>query len=202
MRPARESDDPNRRERLQPASELNQEFREHPQLEAVLDGCLKYEQSKRYPNAAVLLAQVDTYLKGGVLDMGALAPMIQTPEAEAAARAELDKKSVEAYLRDTETLLAQGNAQRALATVEGVLKNQPATPAGVLMKARCLAALKRTEEAKQVWAEARKQAPRDPSVYEAQAEIHEAEGKKGLAEGARATANRLRQEASGVRRRF
>jgi predicted Zn-dependent protease len=195
IRPARANDDPHKPEHLEPVSECNQEFKEHPQLEAMLAGCLAYEQSKRYPNAAVLLAHVEKYIKDGFVDMVDLAPVMQAPEVEAT---ETVKKSVEACLRDAETILAQGNGQGGLTTVEGVLQRQPGLLAGVLLKARCLARLKRIEEAKQVWAEARKQAPRDPAVYEVQAEIHEAEGKKGLADSARQNANRFRHEASGA----
>jgi serine/threonine protein kinase len=202
MRAAREGDDPHKPERIRPASELNEEFKDHPQLEALLSGCLAYEQSKRFSNAALLLMQVERYLKNGVLEMGELATVIQAPEAEDV-EAELGQKSAEASLRDAETLLAQGKSQRALETVEGVMKGSPNLLPAILLKARCLAGVKRTEEAMQIWAEARRLAPRDPAVYEAQAEIYQAEGKRGMAETARVNANRLRIEAaSTVRRRF
>jgi len=83
------------------------------------------------------------------------------------------------------------------------MKGSPNLLPAILLKARCLAGVKRTEEAMQIWAEARRLAPRDPAVYEAQAEIYQAEGKRGMAETARVNANRLRIEAaSTVRRRF
>jgi serine/threonine protein kinase len=195
------TDDPRRPQRLVPASEFNQELQEHPQLETMLAGCLTYEQSTRYPNAAVLLTQVEKYMKDGFVNMGELGPVIEATQADVAATAQPAEKSVEARLRDSETHLARKNTQQALAIVEAVLREQPGLLSAALLKVRSLAGLKRINEAKQVWAEARKSAPNDPAVYEAQAEIHEAEGKQGLADSARVSASRLRLGASGSARR-
>jgi serine/threonine protein kinase len=196
MRPPIPTDEPGRLSRLIPAGELNQEFRDHPQLEAMLAGCLAYEQSKRYANCSVMLAQVEKYLRDGT----AQAPLAE-PRGETGSSPAPGHKTPESYLKDAETLLS-GDPHRALDTAGRLLAAWPGLLAGMLMKARCLAALQRFEEANKIWAEARSKAPKDPTVYDAQAEILRAAKKDGLASSARAQANRLRLEADPTRRRY
>jgi serine/threonine protein kinase len=201
IRPLEPGEDPSFAQRVAPATEFNEELRGHPQLVSLLESCLAFEQSRRCPNAAVLLAQVDQYIGTGKIDASLI---ITARDKEAAVDRAVDfappPKTVETQIQDAEAFLRQGQGQQALAAVESALRAEPAHLAAMLMKVRVLASLNKTAEAREVWAKARQAAPRDPAVFEAEAAIYEAEGRTASANNARLSAEKMRREPAGRRR--
>lgn len=200
IRPTPRGEDPMAEGRIASAAEFNDELKEHPQLEAMLNRCLAYEQSKRYFNARVLLADVDKYLANGSLDAADLAWIV--PESKEPARVACPKpeRTVEARLEDSETLLKQGEFKRAIQAADDILAEDPQRVAALLAKVRALAKLKQTAEARGIQQEAQRLAPQDPDALEALADIFDAEGKPGTAQATRSRAGELRKKAAKLGR--
>ena len=189
MAPARPGDDDRR---IAPPSEINEEMRQHPVLEQMLGRCLAERYSERYPNAAVLLRDIDNYLAGkSDLVMPTVAAVPTAPPAVT-----LAKKDPAALLQDARVLIERGEPQRGLSLIEDVVKQHPRLLEAHLALARAHAAVRQFDRARAACEEAYKLSgtPPRPEVLETLADIYEAQGQTGRAQGLRQQALQLRQK--------
>lgn len=183
-------------ERIPPASEKNTELRDHPQVEAMLNRCLCWAQSERYPNAARLLAHIDTYARSGKLTGEELAVVMRAATAQHET-ARSPQRNPEAIVANAEALLLQGQVKRAIEEAEKALQIDKRLLAALLVKARSLSALgTNLDEARRLCHEAGKLHPNEPAVLDAEAEVLAKAGKNNQAQQLRLEAARLRQHGS------
>ncbi len=183
--------------RIVPASEVNQDLAEnHPQLEPLLNRCLAHDISKRFPNAQVLLDQIDAYIQKGRLtdtDKDVIG-LHKSPPPSVGTEAEEKEKSSEAKLADAIAFLKQGKLDRALSIAEQMHTAEPKSVPPLLVEARALAKMAgRLDEALQICAKAQGLAPQDPDVYETLADVREIQGKSALAQMLRVKAAEFRR---------
>lgn len=179
--------------RIVPPSEINEEMREHPQLESLLESCLAYRQSDRPPNARVLLSRIDEYLRGG-----ALPPPLRVerhpPAAERPESIDLGRKTPEKLLGDGEAKLASHDYEAAQALAKRILEQKPQWIPAMLLKARALLLAGRTEDARLVCSEAQGIDANNSKILETLADVYAAAGLNDRAE-------RVRQQARAVQAR-
>ena len=185
MRPAR-CDVADDDERIRPPSEYNEEMRDHPQLEIILEKCLAYRQSNRYPNANLLLRDVEEYLKTG--DAG----VTVTPSEEDIDR--LPEQTPDKLIQDAEAVLRSGQHQRAIAIAKDVVSRWPQMVPGLLVLARAQTAAGQLSDAEATCTKAQQQEPENPDVLETWAEIFKAQGRPSMAATTLARAGKLRQD--------
>ncbi len=188
IRAAEPTDRPGWEQRIPPASEINEELRDHPQLESMLNRCLAYLASQRYGTARALLDDLDQYVARGKVTVHL--PPSAAPEV---GNLKLLAKTPASLVEDSRNLLAQGRAAEALLQAEGALRQNPKLLDALLATARAHAKMGQLAKARETCARAQGLAPRDPQVLLAMADVLEAEGNAGLARA-------LRQQASTQRR--
>ena len=193
MRPLEPGESVAEAKRIVPPSEINEEMREHPQLEALLESCLAYRQSDRPANARVLLSRIDEYLRGGSLPLPLRAER-ERPAAEGPERIDVSRTTPEKLLGDGEARLASQDHAAALALAERILDQKPKWIPAILLKARALSLAGRTEDARLACTEAQKIDPSNPKPLETMADIYAAAGLTDRAE-------RVRQQARDVQTR-
>ncbi len=188
MRPAEPGEELSQAPRIPLASELNEDLREHPQVEALLRRCFAYFPTQRFTHARVLLEAIDRYIgSGSTGDVGA-APAEQPPTLEDVAR----PKTPAMLVDDSRSLHAQGRHVEALAKTEEALRQDPKHVPAWLARARALAAARQFASAREACGRAQAVAPDDPDVLETLADVYEADQKAGLADNLRKQAVALR----------
>jgi serine/threonine protein kinase len=187
IRPLGPQDDPLRPQRVRPASETNEELREHPQLEAILNRCLAYKQSDRYANAKVLLADLEQYSQTGKVP--GLCSDIPKPPSDL----ELPGQTSDNLVADALSLIQQGRHLEAIAKAESALKLSAQSIPALLALVRARTGSRQLDKAKEIWQQSQQLAPHDPDVYQAGAELYQAMGKPGMAQSLREQAITARQ---------
>jgi len=177
--PVRKADPDDDSPRIAPASESNAELRSHPQLEAVLNRCLAYWEADRYPNARLLLDDLNAYRAGGAV--AGATPVRAAPPPPPTAAPALPQKTAAALVADAAALLQGGQFPESLAAAEGAARKDPKSVPARLAQARALVALKRADAARQCCTDAQALAPDDPDILAVLAEVLEAMGKAALA---------------------
>jgi serine/threonine protein kinase len=177
-----------RKRPIKPASDINKELLEHPQLEAMLNRCLCFRQSERYSNARLLLMELDRYIQRGVASGGgSTATEPPTPHVV------IDREKMpELLVADANSLLQQGRHDEALDFVGRALQSKPRLVPALLLKARVHTAQGDTGAARVVCFEAQKLARQDPEVFKVLAEIYAADGQHDMARNMRLQEQRLR----------
>lgn len=171
--------------RIVPPSELNREMREHPQLENMLRKCLAFRQSERYPNARLLLTDLDRYL--ATADAGTIV-LPRTDVSDVAP----GERPAAASVQDVLALLAAGNATRALQQAQALRQRLPKSMPALMALARAQLMSGNVDQARISCDEARKLDRNNPEALEMMAEVLEAQGMP-------ATAGPLRQQAVQLR---
>jgi len=194
IRSATPQDNSSNPQRIHPASEINDELRAHPQLEAILNGCLAYKQTERFANARVLLGKLDEYLANGSVEGLATAPTTQKVEP---AKTALPTQTPENLVADSKVLLQQGRCVEAIAKAAAALRVDEKFVPACLAIVRAASSAGQFDKAKESYQKAKELAPRNPEVYEAGAELYKALGKPGMAESLGEEAVALRQKAGG-----
>jgi serine/threonine protein kinase len=199
-RPARFAAGFNEEERIVPASEINEELRHHPQLEAMLNRCLSARQSDRYQNARLLLNELDRYVETGAVSTGtgAIEPATDKKNAQAIS---LPTKTPEMLVKDAESLLKQGQHGAAIEKADEALKNKPRLISAMLIKARVLIAMKRIEEATACLNSASEEGGENPDLCAALAEFYTAINKPSAAADYRLMEQQLRKKQGQQSRR-
>ena len=194
IRACREDEDPDSVERIVPASESNEELGEHPQLEGMLNRCLANLSNRRYPNARLLLKDIDEYIDKGTVE-GLKSPAAAGSESDADVTLR-EERSPDALVQDARALLRQRRLPDAIARAKAALRmtGDRFVPAW-LVWALAQAATGDIETAKEACRKAQERAPRDPEVFEAWAKVFEADGKAARADSMRCRAGKLRQSA-------
>jgi serine/threonine protein kinase len=102
-----------RRTGLRPLAEVEHpELRDHPLLDRIVDRCLRFRPDERYPNAALLLRDIEAYASGGALSVSAPArPSAGAPGASADVERLLAE--ADAFVRRGEYARARERAERA-----------------------------------------------------------------------------------------
>jgi len=172
-------------ERIAPPSEFNEEMREHPQLEAMLRRCLAYLQSERYPNARLLLDDIDRYLRDGVV------PLPPPPESSA--------PSPERGVQDVRAMLANGQIAHAVRAAEALAAQHSTSVPALLILATAHMKNGQMARARAAIDAARKRDPTDPDSLDMLADWFEATGKLTMAATLRAEAA-ARRSKRGHRR--
>jgi serine/threonine-protein kinase len=184
-------------QRIVPASEINKQLLDHPQLEAMLNRCLQFDQSKRYLNAQLLLTDIDRYVETGRLSTIVIQPRHDDDEPEIV----LQPKTPEIRVQDALSLLKQGQPDMALKQIDLALRQKKDFVAGMLAKARILTAKKDFKNAREACAKAQQIDPKDPDVFGVMADVFLSEGKTDLARNMRSQEQQLRLERSRSGRR-
>jgi serine/threonine protein kinase len=182
------------RERVVPAAELNEDLTRYPALEEMLRRCLAYRPSDRYPNARILLQDLDRFLAGQ--------PVLPTPPLPAAAPpvgdVALPAQDALTLLRDAQLLAERGDRAGALRLAEQAAEKDPDSLDVRLGVARVQAACGRTDLARRACAHAQSLLGNRPTdaqrarVLEALADVFAAEGQRSTEAGLREQARRLR----------
>lgn len=173
FRHARPGEDPWAPGRIVPPSEINEELRQHPQLEALLRQCLAYRARERPGHAGILLDRLDEYLRTGV-DTGA---PTEPPGADDGGDEYADPDRVlAAVLRD----FAQGRLAEARAALDALLARTPVRESRIrarafCVRARMLLATGRRQDAETAIQEARALNPNEPWVFATLAVFYEKE---------------------------
>jgi eukaryotic-like serine/threonine-protein kinase len=197
MRPADPVTPNEQDQRIVPASEINKQLLDHPQLEAMLSRCLQFDQSKRYLNAQLLLADIDRYVETGRLSTIVIQPKPDDDEPEIV----MQPKTPEIRVQDALSLLKQGQPDTALDQIELALTQKKDFVPAILAKARILAAKKDFKNAREACLIAQAIDPKDPDVFGAMADVLLSQGKADLARNMRSQEQQLRQERSRSARR-
>jgi len=184
IRPAEPTDRPGSEQRIPPASEINEEFRQHPQLESMLNRCLAYLVSQRYGTARALLDDIDRYVATGTVSVQLPASAPPDPH-----HMTLPAKTPEMLVADSRNLLAQRRAGEALQQAELALRQKPKMMGALLASARAHIALGQIPKAKERHAQVQALRPKSRHVLLLMADIVEAERNAGLA-------RRLREQAA------
>ena len=184
-------------QRIVPASEINKQLLDHPQLEAMLIRCLQFDQSKRYLNAKLLLTDIDRYVETGRLGTIVIQPKSDGEDPEIV----LQPKTPEIRVQDALSLLKQGQLDTALDQIELALRQKKDFVAAILAKARILTAKKDFKNAREACVKAQQIDPKDPDVFGAMADVLLSQGKTDLARNMRSQEQQLRQERSRSARR-
>lgn len=193
MRSLKQGETGTEAKRIMPPSEINEEMREHPQLEALLESCLAYRQSDRPHNARVLLSRIDEYIRSGALPLPPLAER-KRPAAESPEVIDVSRKTPEKLLGDGEAQLASQDYEATLVLVDRILEQKPKWIPAMLLKARALLLAGRTEDARLVCTEAQRIDANNAKILETLADIYVAAGLNDRAE-------RVRQQARVVQPR-
>lgn len=175
--------------RIVPASELNSELKEHPQVEQMLNRCLAYRQSDRYPNARVLLDDIRRYQSGVPVQTSTLP---STP-AKAEPLSTTRDKTADALVADAQSFLQLNRIADAIASAQAAIKIDGGCLPAALMLVKAYCASRQFENAKEAWAASQKLAPKNPEVFDAAADMYQAMGKPGMAGPMRDRAVQLRQ---------
>ncbi len=186
-------------ERIVPASEVNTDLLNHPKLEAILNRCLAYRISDRYPNAKVLLDDVERYIKTGSADLF-VPNEPESPTDENEREPELVQQSTERSIEDARQLLNAKHFQEALKCAESVLKKDPRNVSAVCTKIEALAGLHKLDEARALYGTAQTLSQKAPEVTLAWAAILEASGSAKTAAALRREALAEMNKASQNRR--
>jgi serine/threonine protein kinase len=165
--------------RIAPSSELNEEMREHPQLDAMLRRCLAFRQSERYPNARLLLDDIDRYLRDGVA-----APPPSPPPQDV----RLSPKTPEASVQDVRAMLAGGQIAQALGRAEELAQKHPRFLPALLVLASAYMANRQMEQARAMIGQAQKLDTSNPEALETLADWFDAMNRPSMAATMRAQA--------------
>ncbi len=165
----------------EPASHINKQLAEHPRLEAILNKCLEYDPSRRYPNAADLSRALSGYSQGTFEPMPAAAN-IPSPK--------LPERTPEFLVRQAEGRIAEGDFDRARRDADEAIGKRPNWHKPWLVKARAALGASRCEgrdrqacmeEATNCADKASSMARNDPEVLDLLAEVYRCKGKAALA---------------------
>lgn len=190
-------------QRIVPVSELNQDLAEnHPQIEAVLNRCFAYDVSKRYPNAKVLLADIEKYINKGHISSNELKIIDMSSNAQGTSQTTIKEreKTTEDKLADANAFMIQGKHEKALDLAEKILHDLNNFVPAILLKAKGYIKLDRVDEAFTLAADAKKLEPQNPEVFDVMAEIYDAQKKNAMAQMLRIEASKLRNLRSNVKR--
>jgi len=168
-------------DRIVPASEINPEMGEHPQLEAMLARCLTYRVEDRYPNARRLLEDIRKYIDGRHVDVRGMANL--EPDSDLPPVALKSGKTPAGLVQDAQALLAARQPEKAVALLDQVLARDAQFLPALLLRAMTLADLGRFEEAWQSCERAQAIAPKkaaDRGVLEAKIHFFGVKGNKGM----------------------
>jgi serine/threonine protein kinase len=186
--------------RIVPSSEINKELREHPRLEAMLARCLSFRESDRYPNARLLLDDINRYVGAAPSQSAAASPVLAVvPGKPAVAATATPTKSHEARLQDVLALAAAGRTDEALSQAEKMASEQPRHVPTLLTLARSQLKAGLLEKAQLTCVTVQRLDPRNADVLDVLAEIAEAKGQHTAARALRDQANE-RRRAPAVRR--
>jgi serine/threonine protein kinase len=194
IRPARPSDT-DQTPRVPPPSELNEQVRDYPQLESMLQRCLAYKQSERYANAALLLRDLDKFLKNEPL-----LPSCEPSQPTDNPSSVLPERTPEMAARDVAILLADGRRDQALAMAEELVRQQPRFVAGMLALARALVAVGQVDRARELCSSAQRLDHEDPEVFGTMADVYQAAARPAMAASCREQERRLRQQKTQRRK--
>lgn len=171
--------------RIAPASEFNEELEEFPQVESMLYRCLDFKESERYPNARLMLNDIDALLGGRAISMAA------SGVPERGAREGLPDVP-EQLIANSKLLCAKGKFSEALRAADEALKKMPDCIGARL--ARC-SALIGLGDLDTVYSELRlvkRSEPKNPDVLDTLADYYIARGKPAMAESYREDARAIR----------
>lgn len=179
-------------QRIQPASEINEELLEFPQVEAILNRCLAYRISDRFSNAGMILQAIESLQKTGKIQDW----ITEKPDDEnGSTHGGQTGKDPEALVADAMVVHAQGQHDRSLKRLDTILENNGNYIPALLAKARIHAALKQTNEAMKLVEKVVKLTPKgkpNPEAYEALAFIYQASGQQSMASQMQKIAANLR----------
>ncbi len=184
--------------RIPPASEFNHELKAHPQLEAILNRCLSYWASKRYPNARLLLNDIDKYIESGCIQDIDIVISAQNHKGDIPSQSIDREKTLSMLVQDAKCLLASGQFEQACKITENALRKDSKFVPALLIKAQALAAMGQIENAKKVCNQARKLDPDEPDVFGALAEVYKSAGKIGMYQSLRQQERSLREKKKRI----
>lgn len=196
IRPASPAEDPTAPGRIAPPSEINEDLRNHPQVEQMLCRCLEWSPAARFPNARVLLAEIDRYLDRGTTSA------IESPATPRQPACTLAAPPPERVAADVEALLKNRRTDEALARVDAALKTHPRSAILLVTRARVLIRTGRFDLARDALQAARAITSNAPEIDEATAEWYEAQGNPDAAAPFRKRALERQRSAGGHTPRF
>lgn len=181
----------------------NDDLRKHPQIEALLERCLAYRASERFANARLLLDEIERYAKTGAIRNDVIEPAVVQPATQEGEPPHGDArvKTPEARVADALALITRGEAVQALATVQEVLAGDAKFAPALSAQSKALLALGRIADAQRILGPAYQQAPEDPVLMAAYADVIEAQGQRSLAQSLRQRAEVKRQRERGQKSR-
>lgn len=176
-------------------STLNPQIKDDPQVEQMVHRCLAYNPSDRYPNARILLQDVNQYLEQRVISGPRHAPA-PPPLQTAAPAAFSSEKTAAQLLGDAKTFLAAGQIAEAEARTAAALMKEPRSVAGRCVRAQVLMKSGAFAEARKLCAQARQSAPNERLVWETMAELYQVLGATDTAAALRGKAQKLKNSIS------
>ncbi|MCA9179143.1 MAG: protein kinase [Planctomycetales bacterium] len=172
MRPALDASD---QQRIVPPSELNDDLKQHPQVELLVRQCLDSRASRRPVHGRALLEQIDKYVNEGKIDLptGEAMPRPKVPDLPSEPNPKSAAKSPQMLVHDAIALLESGRADEALVLLDQASQQQPDSLDATLARARALTVLGRQEQAYGLLSAAQKKYPKTVDVLEAMADFYE-----------------------------
>jgi predicted Zn-dependent protease len=158
--------------------------------------CLEWSPAARFPNARVLLAEIDCYLNHGTTSA------IESPATPHQPASTLTAPPPERVAADVEALLKSRRTDEALARVESALETHPRSMILLVTRASVLIRTGRFDTAKDALQAARAITPNAPEIDEATAEWYEAQGNPDAAAPFRKRALERQRSTGGRTPRF
>jgi serine/threonine protein kinase len=181
-------------QRIQPASEINAELLEFPQVESLLNNCFCYKISERFSNAGMLLSEIRNYKASGKISEWIVDNQTENVTEDTDG---LPGKSPELLVADALTLSAQGHHQRSLNLLSSILTRDGSFVPAILAQARVFTAEEKIPEAmKRIEKVMRLTAKNpDPEAYDTLAFIYRSTGKVDMAAQMQKLAAKIRAES-------
>jgi tetratricopeptide (TPR) repeat protein len=157
----------------------------------MLNRCLEFKQSARYPNARVLLDDIERYIEKGMVDGLVVGNTCEPDDQDL----HLKQRTSEALIEDARVLTESKQFEQAIKLLDGVLAEDPRSLPAMLAKATTLARAGRFDDAIAACRTAQAAYAKEPQVFATFALVYDEQGRPQFAEAMRKQERALREAA-------